>query len=186
MGWLKVWTLKRSCNQDLFFKYIPLRMRNAEWGLGSEKDRWKVQGPEVVELMAKAGTGWISCLQGSWSSLLEGWEWAELGSVLLCRHPSWQRLQSWAGQVSLALSLCSAHRIPYLHHPRNGGAHLKQWLKCGTSLSHQSRVSGGIRADLILSSHQYWDDCWTGLEMQSHSCSDMLKLDVFSMDLRNL
>lgn len=49
-----------------------------------EKDTWKVQGPEVVELMAKAGT---SCLQGSWRSLWRGsWragEGAELGSVLL-------------------------------------------------------------------------------------------------------
>lgn len=55
------------------FVFKILSLKNEEiGGRFREKDMWKVQGPEVVELMAKAGTGCLCCLQGSWSSLLEG------------------------------------------------------------------------------------------------------------------
>lgn len=159
--------------------------------------RFRVRGGQVESPKARAdGKGWDTlsllppgkleagalCWRGSWR-VGGGQSWGQ-------SCPSWRRLESWAGQVSLALSLCSAHRISYLHHPHNRGAHLKQWLKFGTFsyryLSHQSRVSGGIRADLILSSHQYWDGCQTGIEIQSPSCSDMLKQVIFSLDLRKL
>lgn len=178
MGWLKMWTLKISYSQDLFFKYFPLRKRNADWNLESEKHRWKVQRPEVVELMAKAGTGCLCFLQGSWSSLLEGqlesWGMDRAGvslAVQTLHGRDWRAEQArWAFPCALPTEFI------FIIHTTG-----IQWLKCGTfwcqCLWHQSRLSGGIRADLILSSHQYWHACQTGLEMQSWSCSDMLKTE---------
>lgn len=155
----------------VFFKYFPLSTRNVEWDLESEKDRWNVQGPEVVEQMAKAGTGCLCCFQESWSSLLEARGVGRAGVRLAVPTP----FMAEPGELSRAGELCTFLVLCPQNFFSSSSSHLGRppetvneiWDISYRCLSHQSRVSGGIRAALILSSHQYWDACQTGLEMQS-------------------
>lgn len=144
--------------------------------------------------MTKSGTGCLCCLQGSWSSLLEGQlEGRGVGSAgvrLAVQTPFMAETGelSRPGESCTFLVLCPQNLLfsssSQLGRPPETVNEVWDLLVSMPVTSKQSVRRNQSWSDFVITPVLGCLPNWT--RIQSHSYSDKLKTDILSMDLRNL